>query len=67
MTMTKTELEVFDRFRTNVTHILQSRNLTEAELSLRAGFDEEGAVTAMLRGATLPNISCSDSTASSQG
>ena len=56
MTMTKTELEVFDRFRTNVTHILQSRNLTEAELSLRAGFDEEGAVTAMLRGATLPNM-----------
>jgi transcriptional regulator with XRE-family HTH domain len=56
MTITKTELAVFDTFRANLAHILQSQNLTEAELSLRAGFAEEDAVSSMLRSKNLPNM-----------
>lgn len=56
MSLTKTEMDVFDTFRTNLTHLLQSQNLSEAELSRRAGFPEDTAVSAMLKSNSLPNM-----------
>jgi transcriptional regulator with XRE-family HTH domain len=56
MATTKTELDVFDTFRANLEYILRAQNLTESELSLRAGFDKEDAVSSMMRSKTLPNI-----------
>ena len=56
MSSAMTELEVFDNFKANLKSILQSQNLSEAELSVRAGFDSDGAVTAMMRSNRLPNM-----------
>ena len=56
MSLSESELSVFDTFKTNLAHILRSQNLSEAELSRRAGFPEDDAVTAMLRSKSLPNM-----------
>jgi transcriptional regulator with XRE-family HTH domain len=56
MSSTITELDVFDNFRTNLKNIMQSQNLSAAELSLRAGFEKEDAIAAMMRGTNLPNM-----------
>lgn len=51
-----TELEILRNFQANLTNILQSQDLTEGELSLRAGFEEENAITDILLGDSLPNM-----------
>ena len=51
-----TELEVLDNFRANLKSIMKSQNLTEAELSVRAGFDEEHAISDIMRGRALPSM-----------
>ncbi len=50
------ELNVLDNFKANLKSIMQAQNLSEAELSVRAGFDEEGAIAAMMRGGNMPNM-----------
>lgn len=56
MTLRATELEVLDNFRANLQNIMKSQNLSEAELSARAGFEEEGALAEIMRGGSLPNL-----------
>lgn len=56
MTSNITELEVLDNFRANLKSIMQSQNLSETELSVRAGFDQEHAIADILRGGALPNM-----------
>lgn len=51
-----TELDVLDSFRANLKNIMKAQNLSEAELSVRAGFEDTGAVDAMMQGTTLPNL-----------
>lgn len=51
-----TELEVLDNFRANLKSIMKAQNMSEAELSVRAGFAEEGAISDILYGGTLPNM-----------
>ncbi|GGB91001.1 hypothetical protein GCM10011363_04480 [Marivita lacus] len=50
------EREVLDNFRFNLKSIMQSQNLSESELSVRAGFDQDHVLADILRGAALPNI-----------
>lgn len=51
-----TELEVLDNFRANLHSIMRSQNLTEAELSLRAGFETDSAITEIMQGGALPSL-----------
>ena len=51
-----TELGLLDNFRTNLKTIMQAQNLTEEELAVRAGFEEEGAIAAIMRGGAMPNM-----------
>lgn len=56
MTLHMTELEVLDNFRANLKNIMKSQNLSEAELSARAGFEKEDALAEIMRGGSLPNM-----------
>jgi transcriptional regulator with XRE-family HTH domain len=56
MSITVKEREVLTNFRTNIRQILRAQNLSEAELSRRAGFEDEGALAAMLQADSLPNM-----------
>jgi transcriptional regulator with XRE-family HTH domain len=56
MTLHTKELEVLDNFRANLQSIMKSQNLSEAELSARAGFEEASILDEIMRGRTLPNM-----------
>lgn len=56
MSSNQTELDVLDSFRVNLKSIMKAQNLSEAELSVLAGFEDRGAVDAMMRGSSLPNM-----------
>lgn len=52
----RSEQELLSNFKHNLKSILRAQNLTEAELSVRAGFDQNTAVTAMMDAAALPSM-----------
>ena len=56
MSLDAAELAVFDNFKANLKSILRTQNLSEAELSVRAGYAEDSAVSAMMQGSSLPNM-----------
>lgn len=56
MTSVRTEQELLLHFKQNVQSILEAQNMTEKELSVRAGFDTNTAVTAMMRADVLPSM-----------
>lgn len=56
MPVAVTERDVLNTFKANLRGILKSQNLSEAELSRRAGYKEDDAVTVMMQGDSLPNM-----------
>ncbi len=52
----RSEQKLLSNFKHNLKSILRAQNLTEAELSVRAGFDENSAVTAMMDANALPSM-----------
>ncbi len=56
MSWARSEKEVLGSFKANLTSILRAQELTEAELSVLAGFSEEGAIAEIMQGDGLPNM-----------
>ena len=56
MSSGQTELDVLDNLKTNLKQILKAQSLSAAELSLRAGFKEDGAVAKMMGDSRLPDM-----------
>ena len=56
MVSNATDSRILETFKTNLKILLRTRNLTEAELSQRAGFERADAVTKMIASDCLPDM-----------
>lgn len=56
MFATEADNTVLQNFKTNVEMLLTKHGMSHAELSQRAGFDDDNKVTNILNGTTLPNM-----------
>lgn len=56
MPSVRTEQELLSHFKENLQSILRAQNLSEAELSVRAGFEKNTAVTSMMQADVLPSM-----------